>query len=129
MLLDPLSNALSTIENNEAVGNDIAYISPVNYLIKEILRILNDGGYIQEAMYIENNRGGIYKVRLNGAIHEVKAINPRFPVKHDEIEKWEARYLPSHALGYLILTTPKGVMTHRKAKEKNIGGKLIAYVF
>lgn len=129
MLLDPLTDALSTIENCEAIGKDIAYVSPVNNLIKETLKILNDKEYIKEARYIENDRGGIYKVRLGGKIHNLQAIKPRFPVGNDEIEKWEKQFLPSHALGSLVLTTPEGIMTHEQAKEKGIGGKLIAYVY
>lgn len=129
MLLDPLANALSTIKDCDTVGKDMAYIKPVNRLIKETLRILKEKGYIQEAMYIENNKGGIYRVKLTRNIHDLKAIKPRFPVKNDEIEKWEQRYLPSYALGTLILTTSQGVMTHERVKEKGIGGKLIAYVY
>lgn len=129
MLLDPLANALNTIESNEAVGNDVTHVSPVNHLIRETLKILIDEGYIEDAMYIDNNKGGIYRVKLNGNIHEIKAIKPHFPLKNDEIEKWEMRYLPSHAVGYLILTTPEGVMTHTMAKKKGVGGKLIAYVY
>lgn len=129
MLLNPLADALSSIKNCEAVGKDVAHISPVNNIISEALRILKEKGYIQDARYIENNKGGIYKVKLDGSIHNIKAIKPRFPVKNDEIKEWAREYLPSYALGYLIMTTSEGVMTHREAQERNIGGKLIAYVY
>lgn len=129
MLLDPLADALSSIKNCEAVGKNVARISPVNNLISESLRILKEKNYIQDARYIENNRGGIYKVKLNGNIHDIKAIKPRFPVKNDEIKEWARQFLPSYALGYLIMTTSEGVMTHQEAQERNIGGKLIAYVY
>jgi small subunit ribosomal protein S8 len=39
------------------------------------------------------------------------------------------RYLPAKEFGILIMTTPKGVMTHKQAKEENIGGILLAYVY
>jgi small subunit ribosomal protein S8 len=47
----------------------------------------------------------------------------------DEFEKYEKRFLPAKSFGLLILTTPKGVMDHNKAKELRVGGKLLAFVF
>ena len=45
------------------------------------------------------------------------------------MEKWEKRFLPSRDLGTVILSTPKGVIDHRQAKELNVGGVVIAYVY
>jgi len=57
-------------------------------------------------------------------------ISPRFSVKVDEFEKWEKRKLPARGVGLLILTTPKGILDHRKAKELHVGGKLLlCYVY
>ena len=45
------------------------------------------------------------------------------------IEKWEKIYLPSRDFGFLIMSTPKGIMTHLDAKENNTGGRLLAYIY
>ena len=45
------------------------------------------------------------------------------------MEKWEKRFLPSRNLGVVILSTPQGVMDHNQAKEENVGGVLLAYVY
>ncbi len=47
----------------------------------------------------------------------------------EEFEKFEKRFLPAKDFGFLILSTSKGIMTHLAAKEKSIGGKLLAYVY
>ena len=49
--------------------------------------------------------------------------------KLDEFEKWEKRYLPAREFGLLILSTSKGVIEHKKAKQTKTGGKLLAYVY
>ena len=129
MLLDPLADALSAIRNAELVGKGVIYLSPVSKLLKNVLKILKENGYIEDYEYIENYRGGVIKVKLNGKIHNIGVIKPRFPVKWREIEMWERKYLPSYTMGLLIISTPKGVMTHEEAKKQHIGGKLIAYVY
>ncbi|MGD0511047.1 MAG: 30S ribosomal protein S8, partial [Candidatus Micrarchaeaceae archaeon] len=40
-----------------------------------------------------------------------------------------SRYIPSKDFGILILTTPKGIMTNKEARENKIGGRLLAYVY
>ena len=57
------------------------------------------------------------------------AIKPNFSVKKDGFEKFEKRYLPAKDFGVLIVSTSQGIMTHVEAKEKKLGGKLIAYVY
>ena len=47
----------------------------------------------------------------------------------DEFEKFEKRYLPAKNFGILIVTTPEGIMTHNEAKERGIGGRLLAYMY
>ncbi|RLG18725.1 30S ribosomal protein S8, partial [Nanoarchaeota archaeon] len=68
-------------------------------------------------------------VKLRGRINDCKVIKPRYSCKLDEFEKFEKRFLLSRDLGIIIVSTSKGLMTHREAKEKRIGGVLIAYVY
>jgi len=129
MRLDPVADALSAIKNAEVVGKETIYIYPTSKLLRGILKILKENGYIEDFEYIENYRGGIFKVKLRGRIHNIGVIKPRFPVKWREIEQWERKYLPSYTMGLLIISTPKGIMTHEEAKKQRIGGRLIAYVY
>jgi len=50
-------------------------------------------------------------------------------VKAGEFEKFEKRFLPARGFGILIISTTSGVITHEEAREKNIGGKLIGYIY
>ncbi len=126
---DPVADALSAIKNAEMVGKEEIYVWPTSKLLRAILKILKEHGYIEDFEYIENYRGGIFKIKLRGRIHNIGAIKPRFPVKWSEIEMWERKYLPAYTMGLLIISTPQGVISHEEAKKRRIGGRLIAFVY
>ena len=129
VLNDNLSNTLSHILNCEKVGKQECIVKPTSKLIKNVLEIMKKNNYVGEFTYLENNKGGIIKLKLVGGINKCGAIKPRFSVMIKSIEKYEKRYLPAKNFGILILSTQKGLLTHHEASEKNLGGKLIAYVY
>jgi small subunit ribosomal protein S8 len=129
VLLDPLANALSAIKNAEGVGKSECCIKPVSKLIGNVLRVMQQGNYIGDYELIEDGKTGIFKIALLGNINKCGAIKPRFSVQTTDLERWEQRYLPARNFGFLILTTSAGIMTHVEARERGIGGKLIAYCF
>ncbi len=127
--MDPIADGLINLKNCEMVGKKECRIKPASKLMGEILRLMQKEGYIGEFEFIENGRGGEYKVKLLGRINNCKAIKPRYPVKKDEYPDWEKRYLPAKNFGMLIVSTPKGLMTHNEAKKEGTGGRLIAFVY
>jgi small subunit ribosomal protein S8 len=56
-------------------------------------------------------------------------VRPRFSVKTDGFEQWEKTFLPSREVGLLVVSTPKGIMAHKEAKDGRIGGRLLAFVY
>jgi len=126
---DPLSDALSKIKNSVNIGKMDVEIKPASKLIGRVLKIMQDYNYVKEFEFIDNGRGGIFRVRLQPSINSCGAIKPRFSVKREDIEKYEARYLPAQDFGILIISTNRGLMTHSEAKKNGIGGKLIAFVY
>ncbi|MCD6109050.1 MAG: 30S ribosomal protein S8 [Thermoplasmata archaeon] len=129
MLNDPLSDAMSTIKNAEQKGKKECIIKPASKVIGGVLKVLKEEGYIKEFELIEDGKAGVFKVTLNGVINDCGVIKPRYPVKYTELEKWENRYLPARDFGILILTTTNGIISQKKAKKDNIGGKLLAYAY
>ena len=108
---------------------DSCVISPASKLIGEVLSTMQKENYIGNFEYIDDNRAGQFKVELEGNINKCGVIKPRHAVKKDEFEKFEKRYLPAKNFGILIVTTPEGIMTHYEAKERGIGGRLLAYMY
>lgn len=129
MLNDPLANALSLMKNAEMKGKGRCTIQPSSKLIGGVLNILKEKGYINEFEYIDDGKAGVFEVRLKGNINDCGVIKPRYPIKRDELEKWESRYLPAQHFGILILTTTQGIISQNDAKKNGIGGKLLAYVY
>ncbi len=129
MVSDPLSNAMSAIKNAERVGKEKCVVKPASKLIGNVLKVMKEHGYIKGFEYVENHRGGKFIVELCGRINDCGAIRPRFSVKRTEYEKFEKRYLPARDFGILIVSTTKGVMSQREARELGLGGVLLAYVY
>jgi small subunit ribosomal protein S8 len=127
--MDPLVNALNTIMNHEGRRKKECIITPASGLVGRVLRLIQQKGYIGEIEFIDDGRQGKFRVQLFGRINECQAVQPRYATKVKEMEKWEKRFLPSRDLGAVILSTPKGVIDHRQAKELNVGGVVIAYVY
>ena len=126
---DPLNDAISILKNAEKRVKSECVIEPKTKILLGLLSILQEKGYIGEYETEDNRRGGKVNVRLIKQINDCGIIKPRFPVKHREFDQWEQRFLPAHGFGVLIVSTPKGVMSHEKAKEMGLGGRLIAYTY
>jgi len=129
MLNDPLANAMSAILNADKAGKKLIAIKPVSSMIKRVLTIMNQKGFVGEMTEVKDSKGNILKLSLLGTINKCGVIKPTFSVKNDGFEKFEKRFLISRNIGTLIVSTPQGLMTHVEAKEKGIGGKLIAYFY
>lgn len=127
--MDTLANGLTTIVNNEMRNKRECVISPASKLLGRVLRIMQLNGYIGEFEFVDDGRSGKFKVQLLGRINKCGAIRPRFSVKVDKLEEWEKKFLPSREIGLVVVSTPKGVVSHREAREKRDGGKLLAFVY
>jgi small subunit ribosomal protein S8 len=126
---DTLSAALSSVNNSERISRKEVVLFPVSKIIKEVLDVMNKEGYIGKYEEIQDSKGNRMKLNLLGKINKCGSIKPRFSVMLDEYEKFEKRFLPAKDFGILIISTNKGIMTNIQAKEKKIGGKLLAYCY
>jgi len=129
MLNDPLANALSIVNHSEKAGKRECKIKPVSKIIKKIFSILRDNKYLGETKFMEDGKGGFIDVQLIGSINKCGVIKPRFAVKKDEFNKFEKRFLPAKDFGILIISTPFGIMSHSEARNKNCGGRLLAFCY
>jgi small subunit ribosomal protein S8 len=129
MLNDPLANALSSLKNAEVNGKGSCNIQPSSKLIGGVLNLLKEKGYINNFEQVDDGKAGTFKVQLKGNINNCGVIKPRYPIKKDDLDKWESRYLPAQHFGLLILTTTKGIVSQDEARKNGIGGKLLAYVY
>ncbi|MDP8002993.1 MAG: 30S ribosomal protein S8 [Caldisphaera sp.] len=131
-MVDILANHLSSIMNSEARGQREVILMPASKLSASVLRVLQKEGYIGEFEYIDDGRYGKFKVQLLGRINKIGAVKPRISIRYNELLRLPEnlrRFLASRDLGYLILSTNQGVITHKDALVKKLGGIVIAYVY
>ena len=126
---DPLAACLAKLFNAERVGKKDVVVRPASKMIKTILSIMNDHRYLGSFEENKDDKGGWLTINLIGNINKCGVIKPRFSAKNTGYEKWEKRYLPAKDFGILIVSTPQGIMTHHHAKEKKLGGRLVAYCY
>lgn len=128
---DPIADLLTRIRNALTAKHDKVEI-PLSIAKRKICDILVEEGYIKDAEVTENEVGGKIVVTLKyGAKYE------RVISKLERISKPGLRIycgadeIPSvlNGLGIVILSTNKGIMTGKKAKELNVGGEVLAYVY
>jgi small subunit ribosomal protein S8 len=129
MLNDPLANAFSKIMNAELAGKTECLLRPASKMLLKLLEMMQASSYIGEFKVIEDKKGNVIKLNLIGKINKGTVIKPRYAVKKNEFEKFEKRYLPAKDFGIIFVSTSKGIMNHKEAKEKGLGGRLIAYIY
>lgn len=125
---DLLADMFCTIKNAEALGKSECKV-PVSNLIKDSLKVMENNGYIAGSEFLDDGRGGNMVVKLMKKVNNAGVIKPRYFVKADDFAKYEKRFLPAVARGILLVSTSKGVMDQKKAREEKIGGSLLGYVY
>jgi small subunit ribosomal protein S8 len=128
-LNDTLADALSALKNSQLMGKRTCVIHPASKLIANVLRIAQKAGYVGEFELYDDGKAGIFRVHVHGSINNCGVIKPRHPIKHGEYEKWERMYLPASNFGILVVSTNQGVISHTEAREKGLGGILLAYFY
>jgi len=129
---DPIADYLTRIRN-AAMANHKVVTIPASNLKKEITKILFDQGYILSYKFEDNSIQGTIKIALKydkdtkeSVIKDIQRISKpglRKYVSSGDIP----RIL--NGLGIAIVSTSKGLMTGKKAKQLNVGGEVICYVY
>lgn len=128
-LNDTLAAVLSGIKNAERTAKSEFVTANNSKVIRRILNILNEHMLLGNYEEIDTASGKALKITLLNQINDIGVIKPRFAIKLTDFEKFEKRFLPAKDFGILIVSTTQGLMTHTAAKEKKLGGRLIAYCY
>jgi len=129
-ITDPIADMLTRIRNASSAKHTTVDI-PASNMKKSIAEILLQEGYIKNYQLINDGIQGVIKVTLkyNGS---EKAITGLRRVSKPGLRVYAgADELPYvlRGLGIAIVSTSKGVMTDKKARESNVGGEVLAFVW
>lgn len=130
-ITDAIADMLTRIRNAGAAKHDTVDI-PASNIKKAIAQILVDEGYVRGFDVIEDTKQGVIRISMKydnnsaSVIHGLRRVSKpglRIYTSSEDCPK------VLNGLGIAILSTPEGVMTDKKARESNVGGELLAYVW
>ena len=130
-LSDPVSDMLTILRNANGARKEKVDI-PASKLKMEIIKIFKNEGYIKNFKIIEEGNRSYIRIYLkytqagNGIIHNLKRVSkPGLRVYKRKNE------LPRifNGFGTSIISTSRGVLTDKKAREQDVGGEVICYIW
>ena len=130
-ITDPIADMLTRIRNAGAARHATVEV-PASKMKKAIAQILLDEGYIKAYEIVEDGVQGTIKITLKYTANREKAISGLRRVSKPGLRVYAgADELPRvlKGLGIAIVSTSKGVMTDKKARELHIGGEVLAFVW
>ena len=86
-------------------------------------------GYINDFEIIDDKRAGKIVVELNGRLNKCGVISPRYDLKLARFETFIPQILPSRQFGFAVLTTTEGIMDHKEARHRHLGGKILGFFY
>ena len=128
---DTIADMLTRIRNASSSKHEFVEI-PASNSKRSIAKILMEEGYISEYKELSDNRQGVIKIKLKylsnkkGVITGMKRISKpglRVYVQNDQLPKVLG------GLGIAIVSTSKGIMTDKNARNSGVGGEVLAYVW
>jgi small subunit ribosomal protein S8 len=131
MLTDPVSDYLNRVRNALQAEHEEVEI-PASRLKREMTRILKEQGYISDFTVEAGERGEVIKVRLRYTEERSPVISGMQRVSRPG----RRRYVPKGnvprvfgGMGTAIVSTSSGVMTGHEARQRGVGGEVVAYVW
>ncbi|MEG1998651.1 MAG: 30S ribosomal protein S8 [Bacteroidales bacterium] len=131
-MTDPIADYLTRLRNAIKAQHNVVEI-PASNLKKEITKILFEKGYILNYKFVEEGPQGSIKIALKyDPVNKVNAIKKLQRVSSPGLRQYVGhKCLPRvlNGLGVAIISTSKGVMTDKEAREQMIGGEVLCYVY
>ena len=133
MFTDPIADYLTRVRNAQMAGHQVVEI-PSSNMKKAITEILHTKGYILNFKFeeTENNQGNIKVALKYNAQTKLPAIKKLTRISKPGLRKYaDSKTLPRviNGLGIAILSTSKGVITDKEARNLNVGGEVICHVY
>jgi len=127
---DPIADMLTRIRNSNRVGRKVVLV-PKSKICTGIAQVLKDEGYINEYDIVDDGKQGQIRIALKytntgeKVIHELDRQSKPGRRLYRKVDD-----LPSvlNGMGIAVVSTSKGVMSDRSARQQNVGGELLCTV-
>ena len=131
VMTDPIADYLTRIRNANMAKHDSVEI-PASNIKKSISEILKREGFIRDYEVADDNKQGVIKVFLKYGPNGEHVISGLKRISKPGLRNYvSAEDLPKvlNGLGIAIVSTSAGVITDKEARQKNVGGEVVAYVW
>ena len=130
-ITDPIADMLTRIRNASSAKHDTVDV-PASNMKKAIAEILLEEGYIKNFQLIDNSTQGIIRITLKYGANKTQIINGLKRVSKPGLRVYsKSEDMPKvlKGLGIALVSTSKGIMTDKKARQQNVGGEVLAYIW
>ncbi|MCM1577337.1 MAG: 30S ribosomal protein S8 [Oscillospiraceae bacterium] len=130
-ITDSIADILTRIRNANTAKHPTVDV-PASNMKKAITQILVDEGYIKSYQLIDDGKQGIIRITLKYGENKSQVITGLRRVSKPGLRIYSScEDMPKvmKGLGIAIVSTSKGVMTDKKARELNVGGEVLAFVW
>ena len=131
VMTDPIADYLTRIRNANMAKHDSVEI-PASNIKKSISEILKREGFIRDYEVADDNKQGVIKVFLKYGPNGERVISGLKRISKPGLRNYvSAEDLPKvlNGLGIAIVSTSAGVISDKEARQKNVGGEVIAYIW
>lgn len=128
---DPIADMLTRIRNANIVRHETVEV-PASKIKRQIAEILKKEGFIRDAEYIEDNKQGIIRMFLKYGPNQERVITGLKRISKPGLRVYaKSQEVPKvlGGLGLAILSTSKGVLSDKDARQSKAGGEVICYVW
>ncbi|WP_071705384.1 30S ribosomal protein S8 [Murdochiella vaginalis] len=130
MMTDPIADMLTRIRNGNMKKHE-SVVVPASNMKKNLAQILLDEGYIKGFNVVEDNKQGMITIdlkyvddqRVLSGLKRISKPGRRVYVRANEVPR------VLDGLGMAILSTSRGVLTDKQAREQGVGGEVICYIW
>ncbi len=130
-ITDTIADMLTRIRNANSAKHASVDV-PASNLKKQIAQILLEEGYIKNYKVVEDGKQGVIKIQLKYTDSRAQVITGLRRVSKPGLRIYSnCKDMPKvmKGLGIAIVSTSKGIMTDKKAREMNVGGEVLAFVW
>ncbi len=131
VMTDPIADYLTRIRNANMAKHESVVI-PASSMKESLSEILKQEGFIHDYQVEEDNKQGLITVFLKYGPNNERVISGLKRISKPGLRNYvSAENLPKvlNGLGIAIISTSAGIITDKEAREKNVGGEVIAYVW
>ena len=130
-ITDPVADYLTRVRNAQAARHKHVDI-PASKLKRAITQILQDKGYVERYLNVDDGKQGLIRVYLKYGRNKEGAIKMLKRFSRPGLRRYmSAENLPrvKDGLGIAIVSTSQGVMTDKEARRAHVGGEVLAFIY